>query len=155
MVNLLGVDAWLLIGDLNEVLCQFEREGGSDWSTARRNYMKEVMKGQCFTWARKENGVIVLQERLDRSLVNESWLLWWPESSLTHLACIGSDHNPLLFNTNLVTKKGRPMFRFDVNWVDDVEAKQLVEECWSMTPGLTNLANWTSCLSRCRSKFRS
>lgn len=116
--------------------------GGS----SRCNFIKDLIdagslldlgyKGQCYTWARKENGIIILQERLDRSLVNEEWLLRWPDSSLTHLARMGSDHNPLLFNTSLATKKDKPIFRFDVNWADDDEAKHIVEEyCWTSTPG--------------------
>ncbi|KAL6201844.1 hypothetical protein ACLB2K_025556 [Fragaria x ananassa] len=143
---------WLLIGDLNEVLHICEREGGSVWSSYRRNYLRELMdagslldmgyKGQAFTWARKEDNVIVLQERLDRALTNETWILHWPESSLTHLARIGSDHNPLLFSTQAARSKGKPTFHFDVNWAEDGEATQIVKDCWILNPSLSGLSNW-------------
>ncbi|KAL6226651.1 hypothetical protein ACLB2K_000612 [Fragaria x ananassa] len=154
---------WLLIGDLNEVLHICEREGGSVWSSYRRNYLRELMdagslldmgyKGQAFTWARKEDNVIVLQERLDRALTNETWILHWPESSLTHLARIGSDHNPLLFSTQAARSKGKPTFHFDVNWAEDGEATQIVKDCWILNPSLSGLSNWVTNLKSCRSSF--
>ncbi|KAL6179589.1 hypothetical protein ACLB2K_051102 [Fragaria x ananassa] len=76
---------WLIIGDLNKIINSFEREGGSCWLPGRRNYPRNFIssnslldigyKGSCFTWARKEDGIVVLQERLDRSLLNECWIM--------------------------------------------------------------------------------
>lgn len=92
---------WMVIGDLNELLWQHEMEGAVPWSQNRRQFLKPFLdsnclvdigyKGQQFTWAKKEFGEVVLQERLDRGLINDDWLLAWPNSCISHLIRLGSD----------------------------------------------------------------
>ncbi|XP_050387335.1 uncharacterized protein LOC126803595 [Argentina anserina] len=112
-------------------------------------------KGQAYTWARKENGVIMLHGRLNRSLVNEDWLVLWPNSSLTHLTRIGSDHNPLLFSTKPTIRKGKPTFRFESTWAEEMDAELIVKDCWTDNPALSNMENLVSNLKKCKSYFSS
>ncbi|XP_062005939.1 uncharacterized protein LOC133723125 [Rosa rugosa] len=156
---------WLVIGDLNEILGPFEREGGALWNPNRRHYLRSFMninslldigyKGQRFTWARKQGDTIVLQERLDRCLVDKNWLLGWPETNLTHLTRIGLDHSPILFNTNPILQRPKAGFKFEASWVDEVETAPIIEQCWLSNLFCPNVTTWTTNLTRCKNGLRS
>ncbi|KAK9904636.1 hypothetical protein M0R45_000528 [Rubus argutus] len=57
---------WLVIGDLNELLWSFEKDGGAPWNSLRNRYLKAFIysnglidigfKGSSFTWYKKEFG---------------------------------------------------------------------------------------------------
>ncbi|PRQ30675.1 putative endonuclease/exonuclease/phosphatase [Rosa chinensis] len=136
-LQIINAIPWLVIGDLNELVEQYEREGGSHWNSSRRSYLRTFIsshslldpgfKGQRFTWARVEDGVTRLQERLDRSLVSESWLLKWPNSCLTHLARVGFDHNPLFFSSDPLVTKRKSSFKFEAYWAEESESFQIVK----------------------------
>lgn len=99
--------------------------GGSPWNPNRGRLLKKFLdtndlfdigfKGSKFIWYKKEFGDFVLKERLNHCLINEDWLLVWPNSGTTHLALIGSDHCPLLF---------------DSLWADDEECFSLIQSLW-------------------------
>lgn len=82
--------SWFVSGDMNEVLWNFEKEGGAPWNPRRRRYLLEFMEsnslidlgfsGQCFTWEKKCTDNVVVRERLDRSLGNADWVLRWPNT---------------------------------------------------------------------------
>ncbi|KAG5536302.1 hypothetical protein RHGRI_023919 [Rhododendron griersonianum] len=47
-------------------------------------------------------------------------------------AAVGSDHNPLILNTDVpLNKVGKP-FRFESFWLSDEECSQVVSEAWSL-----------------------
>ncbi|KAM2145646.1 hypothetical protein ACFX1R_049177 [Malus domestica] len=73
---------WLCVGDFNEILSEDEKSGGSHWHRSTipflqffLNCMELVDLGFSepkFTWKGTRNGSLV-QERLDRGLINGSW----------------------------------------------------------------------------------
>ncbi|KAK9926535.1 hypothetical protein M0R45_023761 [Rubus argutus] len=154
---------WLVIGDLNEMLWQHEMEGGVPWSLNRNIFLKAFLdsnnlfdigfKGQQFTWAKKEFGEVVIQERLDRGLINDDWLLAWPDSCVTHLTRLGSDHCPILFEHCPALEKRRPTFKFEAYWVDDAECFPLIEANWRNTSHSSNQQLWKKNLSTCRNQL--
>lgn len=117
------------------------------WNLNHRPYLKSFtdgnalmylgFKGQNFTWVREVEGVIVLQERLDRGLINEEWLFSWPDTCISHLARTGSDHCPLLLTTDPLMTKGRKLFRFEAYWAEDPECKEVVSNQWALGIGHT------------------
>ena len=102
---------WCVIGDLNEMLGPHDKWGDATWNPSIHKYLNDFMRsnglmdlgfsGQNYTCARSEGGIITLQERLDRALINDGWHLLWPNSHITHLPRVGSDHCPLLLNIPL------------------------------------------------------
>lgn len=54
--------------------------------------------GYLFTWTNKQSGWGNIQERLDRGLANDSWLLRFLEGRVCHLALVISDHCPILID---------------------------------------------------------
>ncbi|KAG5627675.1 hypothetical protein H5410_012893 [Solanum commersonii] len=57
-------------------------------------------KGNKYTWSNKryKNRCSLILERLDRCLANNSWILNYPEASVTHLSHTRSDHCLLLIS---------------------------------------------------------
>ncbi|CAN0836924.1 hypothetical protein LINGRAHAP2_LOCUS1644 [Linum grandiflorum] len=53
--------------------------------------------GPKFTWRRGS-----LFERLDRGVINEDWLLRFPDSATRHLPRVKSDHRPILVCTDYI-----------------------------------------------------
>lgn len=84
---------WMVIEDHNELVWHYEKEGGSPWNPSRIRHLRDFVdnndlldlgfSGPKFTWARNEDGVTILQERLDRFLVNEAWIDLWPDYSFS------------------------------------------------------------------------
>ncbi|KAL4302657.1 hypothetical protein GQ457_10G023960 [Hibiscus cannabinus] len=83
-LNLSEAVPWVLGGDFNAIPESQDRLGGS----RRRS-------GPRFTWGRG-----ILLQRLDRCVGNDKWLDQWPQSYVSHLARLGSDHHPILLSTS-------------------------------------------------------
>ncbi|VVA38476.1 PREDICTED: reverse mRNAase [Prunus dulcis] len=104
---------WIVSGDMNEVLWNFEKEGGAPWNPRRRRYLLEFMEsnslidlgfsGQCFTWEKRCTDNVVVRERLDSFLGDNS-------------ASPG---------------KRNKVFRFEASWAEDPDCKELIGRCWS------------------------
>jgi hypothetical protein len=100
-LSLISDMPWLVMGDLNDILYQFEKEGGrarpANYMQAFRdviddcNLMDMGYTGDKFTW---QHGNI--RERLDRDLANEAWSDKFPDACLHHLYYYRSDHRPIL-----------------------------------------------------------
>lgn len=67
--------------------------------------------GPKFTWRGTRNGNLV-QERLDRGLINEGWKNRWPNSVGLHGNVRASNHCPLIIDTDPFTPKCKPLFCF-------------------------------------------
>jgi endonuclease/exonuclease/phosphatase family metal-dependent hydrolase len=92
---------WLVMGDLNDILYQFEKEGGRSRPAHCMQAFRDAIEdcnlvdmryiGDKFTWQRGD-----IRERLDRGLANEAWNMKFPDASLHHLDYYRSDHRPIL-----------------------------------------------------------
>ncbi|GLT82360.1 hypothetical protein SLE2022_007440 [Rubroshorea leprosula] len=60
-------------------------------------YSKDLL-GCEFTWIRKTNGRVILQERLDQALFNLTGLEEFPDAKLINLLRLCSDHHPIMLN---------------------------------------------------------
>ncbi|KAG8488864.1 hypothetical protein CXB51_016750 [Gossypium anomalum] len=130
----LGNIPWVAIGGFNAILLPSEKLGGM--STGRRcplfgDFVDKAelhdlgFRGPPFTWHRG-----LLFERLDRALGNEVWVQAFPNSLVTYLSKIKSDHRPLLLSLNpkVSLSKGQP-FCFLAGWVEHPEFRKFVEDC--------------------------
>ncbi|XP_026420206.1 uncharacterized protein LOC113316202 [Papaver somniferum] len=101
---------WLVIGDFNFILHDNEKYSTQPLDSVEANiFSKKIVDldlidlgstGCPFTWSNKRSGPALTEHRLDRGLATESWLLLYPNSTITNLLAIGSDHQPILLNTN-------------------------------------------------------
>ena len=53
-----------------------------------------------------------------------------PQSSITHLPSVGSDHSPLLMEMNNNQSNVIKYFKFLNYWTENVSFLQIVENCW-------------------------
>lgn len=87
-------------------------------------------QGQAFTWSGKRADGVLIQERLDRGLINTQWQEEWPNSSITHLPVMGSDHCPIFLETESRIRRGFKPFKFEVFWTYDPECREVVDRSW-------------------------
>jgi endonuclease/exonuclease/phosphatase family metal-dependent hydrolase len=118
---------WLIMGDLNDIMYAFEKEGGKPRSAHCMQAFRDALDdchledvgyiGDKFTWHRGE-----IRERLDRALANEAWSLKFPDSNLHHLEYYRSDHRPILMciEEQIVEKNPGPsVLRFEARWLKE------------------------------------
>ena len=97
-------EAWILVGDFNEILSNEGKSGGavrSDFTFWNFRNMVQNCKikelrysGNCLSWAvKRENGWVKC--RLDRSFGNSDWFALFPRSNLEYLELWASDHRPI------------------------------------------------------------
>ncbi|XP_033136130.1 uncharacterized protein LOC117128234 [Brassica rapa] len=123
-------EPWFIIGDLNEIRGNNEKDGGSIWSAdsfipfnnmirnssllefpARRNKLSwQGRRG-------KGKGAVMVRCRLDRALANEKWHTLFLCSFTKYLGMVASDHRPVVayLDDKVLRRKGR--FRFDKRWI--------------------------------------
>ncbi|XVF09026.1 hypothetical protein REPUB_Repub07fG0055100 [Reevesia pubescens] len=89
--------------------------------------------GSKFKWIRKIHGRVVLQERLDRILWNIEAMRFFPEAKVYNLPRMCSDHNPILFCSEIgqpPSREARP-FRFEAAWLLHSDFSNVFKEGWS------------------------
>ncbi|CAN0917273.1 hypothetical protein LINGRAHAP2_LOCUS30190 [Linum grandiflorum] len=70
--------------------------------------------GDPFTWSNRHvDPATLVDERLDRYLLNQSWLLQWLESAVSHLLPLSSDHAPIVLTLSIPPTRCGRLFRFD------------------------------------------
>ena len=65
-----------------------------------------------FTWSNRQSGDELIQERLDRFLVGVDWQQLYPNATVLRLSESGSDHSPLLLDSNPITERSKRRFKF-------------------------------------------
>lgn len=113
---------WICFGDYNEIMWTCEKMGGRTLSQNHERFLLNFMnrmelvdlgyKGQVFTWSGRRGEGLLVQERLDRCLIDVAWQETWPCSVATHLPTIGLDHCPILLEIEVkCAPHGKP-FKF-------------------------------------------
>jgi endonuclease/exonuclease/phosphatase family metal-dependent hydrolase len=127
---------WLVVGDFNEILYHYEKEGGrarlqrhlqafhdalNDCALADMGYT-----GDIFTWHRGK-----MRERLDRGVVNAQWRNMFPSAELVNGEFLKSDHRPICVNTETsgvqeVRSNCRPR-HFEARWLKEDTVQEMVQ----------------------------
>ncbi|CAN1153230.1 hypothetical protein LINPERPRIM_LOCUS14564, partial [Linum perenne] len=145
---------WALIGDFNAMLLTQDKRGRAPfcWQSSlpfvdccRDCDLEDFgFDGPPFTWFWG-----LLKERLDRGVVNSAWLLSFPNSSITHLHRVKSNHRPLLLRTqSSLTSRLQLPFQFMATWLNHDQFLELLLSSWS------NEVSLPSQLSACASSLR-
>ncbi|XP_013583274.1 uncharacterized protein LOC106422427 [Brassica napus] len=122
-------DAWSVTGDLNDILSNDEKNGGSirlegSFSSLRTFFSEADLfdlqhTGDPLSWMGKR-GNDVVRCRLDRAVANTRWAECFPSARCQYLGFEGSDHKPLI---SLLIKVG-----------EEGEAKKIVADAWISDP---------------------
>ena len=120
------VDPWFIIGDLNEIRGNHEKEGGVlrhtstfvDFNNMIDNcgFLEFPAVGNTMSWSGTRNKQTV-KCRLDRALGNVEWHTLFPSAFVEYLGMVGSDHRPIVTNLDEKQVRTRRQFRFDKRWI--------------------------------------
>ena len=113
---------WLIGGDLNEILYNFEKQGGPPKPQTILESFKGTLKecdlydlgflGHKFTWWNRQSEANSVEERLDRFCADSNYSSLFPYARFTHLDDDFSDHLPILLQT--AKKQGVTARKLDV-----------------------------------------
>lgn len=75
--------------------------------------------------------IYVIFERLDRALVNPSWINTFKDAKLHSYPIFGSDHSLIFLSSNEVLKNKRyGQFQFEAVWLHHPDFKTFVNDSW-------------------------
>lgn len=141
---------WIIFGDFNMILNGNEKRGGNimDYNLADKfqntidSYSLHDIgyNGTKYTWANNQANEHHIQERLDRYLASQTWIINFQNHTNYHLLRYSSDHCPILldFWANIecrIPKKDKHLPRFEQLWLQDEESNQIVKNVWKYTKG--------------------
>ena len=126
-LNQHNTDNVVVVGDLNVTLALAERKGGSLVRDPAREWVEDLMmdweledippdKGK-FTWTNKRIGPGHIAARLDRFLIQSSFLTLGLMATSRILPHYTSDHKPISLSLSRGEKLGPIPFRFSPIWV--------------------------------------
>ncbi|CAN0926190.1 hypothetical protein LINGRAHAP2_LOCUS35190 [Linum grandiflorum] len=132
--------AWLIVGDCNAVLYDYEKEGGNliNYSSTLdfRNFLfdNELMDmgyiGDAFTWTNGQANGDEIKVRLDRALCSPRWRVDYEDATVFHEQRIGSDHRPLSISLHGNNRQRCHPFRFDARWMSKDQCNLIIQEKW-------------------------
>ncbi|CAL9242262.1 unnamed protein product, partial [Arabidopsis halleri] len=129
----------VVIGDFNEIKSNDEKVGGAnrpDWQLINFQRMLNISGlheirtfGGVFTWiGNRSSGTI--KSKLDRAVATVDWHELYPTAMVQLLDWCGSDHRPLLLQTEDRKWKGKRLFRYDNRWRYNAEVHQVIQDTW-------------------------
>ncbi|XP_026410080.1 uncharacterized protein LOC113305210 [Papaver somniferum] len=136
----------LVIGDFNFILHDTEKFSTHSIDANEASILNEKIlnldlidlgfTGFPFTWSNKRKGHALTEQRLDGGLENDDWLAIYPNTTITNMLAIGSDHHPNLLKSNPHWKNGKIPFKFFGTWLDHADCRKIIADCWKkITPG--------------------
>ncbi|KAK8658040.1 hypothetical protein V6N13_036255 [Hibiscus sabdariffa] len=126
-------EPWLLMGDFNATLEASECKGGADVVRPSRDFQSFLFdcglrdlgyQGPDFTWSR---GATLA--RLDRMLCNTYWDESFPESTVSHLFRMHSDHRPFYLLLARLLDNWKPMPSLS----ETIKAFTVADDTWNTT----------------------
>ena len=148
---------WLCCGDFNEILFNYEKEGGPPRAERSMEKFRQTLEdcdfqdlgfvGDAFTW-RNHHHIVAsyTKERLDRAVANNTWRGRFPLVRVTNGDQRHSDHRPIIVDVGEreLRRWEKPlevMKKFEAKWLEEEECTMKVEESWvaAMEGGNTTL----------------
>ena len=130
----------VLDGDLNVTLSLREKKGGSIVRDPIREWVEDIImewyiddiKPSCgkFTWSNKRIGSGHIVARLNRFLIQNSFLILGLNVVSKILPFSASDHKPILLELSKDTNLGPVPFRFSPSWIQQEGFQDLVLNVW-------------------------
>ncbi|XP_019236540.1 PREDICTED: uncharacterized protein LOC109216799 [Nicotiana attenuata] len=116
---------WCVIGDFNVIASIEEKIRGLPYQLNLGFY------GPRYTWSNGRGPGSIIWKRLDRGMVNDNWLISFPNTTISHLASTGSDHNLLIMEMNVRQDTSKKYFKFLNCWVENEGFIPMVQEIWN------------------------
>ncbi|XP_019093318.1 PREDICTED: uncharacterized protein LOC109129511 [Camelina sativa] len=163
-------EAWIMIGDFNQIMSNSEKLGGHDRDENTFRDFRDMLticdmidlKHTCnkFSWSGQRSIVRdgvrtkeLIQCCLDRALTNTEWFATFSASMSTFIEPIESDHRPVIIDLQSDTRVKKGLFRYDHRLVERAGFLQAMKEDWNRLSSLrsfsdklkflrTNISKW-------------
>jgi hypothetical protein len=138
----------MCIGDFNEIMYSFEKQGGVPKSQTQMESFRNVLdfcnlqdlgfEGDIFTW--RNNNFRVegyIRERLDRAVASPSWRAHFPGYKVINGDPEHSDHRPVIVHLKGDTRPARTgnnnmNKRFEAKWLLEEGCEDVVINAWEL-----------------------
>ena len=133
---------WLCAGDFNEILFEFEKEGGAPKPQSQMDKFRETLEdcglhdlgfqGDPFTWRNNSHCISTyIKERLDRAVATIEWCNHFPNYRVINGDPGHSDHRPIIIyvheeRDNFVTREESRTFHFEARWLEEEKCDEVV-----------------------------
>lgn len=119
---------WCVIGDLNNVVSRDDKDGGDPYPNSfiegfnqaiyEAGLVDMAIVGHQFSWERGRDTSNFIEVRLDRALMNNTWLSKFPMPKLYNLEGSISYHNPILLVPQIFNQTNYAYrFKFENAWM--------------------------------------
>jgi exonuclease III len=143
---------WLCAGDFNEILYDWEKEGGAPRSQSSLDKFRLALedcelsdlgfKGDAFTWRNNNHEAAnYIRERLDRAVACPAWRSRFPLYTVANVDPRHSDHRPVIIDMaggdRCRREKGGVIIpRFEARWVEEEECVERIKQNWELSVAL-------------------
>ncbi|XP_020266575.1 uncharacterized protein LOC109842073 [Asparagus officinalis] len=134
---------WILSGDFNAITGQEDKIGGAAVTEAETTDFREFIdkchlshlktEGCHYTWNNKQDSNFRVWSRLDRALVNDSWINLHNSSHVEYLLPSCSDHSPALVSIYDDHVQGKKPFKFYKMWIKHDSYLPIISTVWQST----------------------
>ena len=155
----------IIAGDLNVTLCQEEKRGGSLVRDPIRETIDEIIldwdlmdikpSSGKYTWNNRRIGPGHIATRLDRFLIQDSFLLLGLNLSSKILPFRVSDHKPILLEMANNKNWGPIPFKFNPQWANQTDFFRIVADTWSHLVTRSPFYVWEEKLRRMKKILKS
>ncbi|XP_019150208.1 PREDICTED: uncharacterized protein LOC109147025 [Ipomoea nil] len=102
--------------------------------------------GNQFTWVKSRGTDHMIEEKLDRVLVSDDWLILFEGVRVQSLVVPYSDHLPLLVTPVVLPGiRSRSRFCFDNMWLREDVWREIVVQSWTLSAGLDTISRIGMC----------
>lgn len=95
-----------------------------------------------------------IMERIDLAFANLEWREKFDTTLVFVESAIGSDHSPLVLNTNFSLNKVRKPFRFESFWTTEEECQRIISESWLKVVEGSNMLQLCKKLRGCKENLK-
>ncbi|KAK8489353.1 hypothetical protein V6N11_082683, partial [Hibiscus sabdariffa] len=155
---------WCIIGDVNIVADQNDKEGGALVNKTQTRWFLDFMdvadlfelpvRGGMFTWSNMRSNCDAIVEKLDKILVSNEWSLAYPKAIGVLEVAVASNHNPIIMLMEGLKKKRKRDFKFESRWLLEEDCHKNVNEAWTENLGCPGHLKLNSKLKKVRVKLK-
>ncbi|KAG7635974.1 Endonuclease/exonuclease/phosphatase [Arabidopsis thaliana x Arabidopsis arenosa] len=152
----------VILGDFNEIKQNSEKLGGPmrpEWQFTNFPRMIKVAGlhevktfGGPYTWVGNRSSGPV-KSKLDRVLATATWKEQYPKAFAHLLEWVGSDHRPLLLQTEDNKWRGKKLFRYDNRWRFQKDVHLAIQNTWAQNCCQLPPHQFHEALKRCKNSL--
>lgn len=139
----------LVTGDMDSIWGQADKSGGSTVNSQQtkdfQNFIQDIglmdlgYVGPAYIWTNRKMTKWHMKERLERSVVNVEWKMFFSYTSVYHLPRIVSDHSPIYTNLLGDNRRRKTTFKLKSMWTLRKDFETMLNSSWSNSTPVNKL----------------